>query len=219
MKFFIDSSNIKEIEEFAKLGFIEGCTTNPKIFSKDSVKDFKQTVLKICEIVDGPVSIETVATDVEGMVKQALELSSLNEKIVIKLPALKEGWEALKILKEKYPYVKTNMTICYTISQVLISAKLKSDYISIFYNRIKDVGGDPVRVIQTSKRILEKNGSNSKIIVGSIRKPEDVEDVASAGADIVTVTPEILRAIISNENTKKTLEEFLDAWNKAKIKI
>ncbi len=219
MKIFIDSGNINEIRKFVEIGIVDGCTTNPKILSRDlqNPEEFLDKLVEIAEIVKGPVSIEVTSNDLEEMVKQAVEFSDFHRNFVIKLPALPEGYAALKILKEKYPWVRTNVTACYTAVQVFLASKLGSDFASIFYNRIKDIGGDPIKVIKDSLAILKSNNLDTQIIVGSIRKLDDVVEVAKTGVHIITIPTRILEQMVSFEPTKRTIEEFLRFWSKGKL--
>ena len=215
MEIFIDTASVKEIKEFLPWGVISGVTTNQKIFSCEKGINFKDRVKEILSVIDAPLSIEVTKTNEsdEAMVAEAKEYSSWSPKnIVIKVPMFGNGRGltlANKLHKEK---IKTNVTCLITANQVMLAALCGATYASIFYCRVRDAGGDPVKVIQDSKRIIEESGSQTKIIVGSIRKPEDVAEAAAAGAHIITITPKVLLQMPFHQKTEDTIKEFDQAW-------
>lgn len=210
VKFFIDSSKINEIKEFKKWGVFSGVTTNQKILADDGCKDkeeMKERIIEIAELA-GPTSIEVFATDTEGMVKEAEEYASWHENIVVKIPANEEGLKAISILKKRD--IKTNFTACISPTQAILGAMAGATYVSFFYGRIGDCGFDPDTVINSAHSVFFDY--NTKIIVGSIRSLLDVIQSIKAGADIITITPPILKKLIENAKTKETVKEFLDSW-------
>ena len=215
VEFFIDTASIEEIRKFLPWNIISGTTTNQKIFSCEKGINFKDRVQEILSVIDAPLSIEvtkTYASD-EVLVAEAKEYSSWNPKnIVIKVPMWGNGRGlvlASKLHKEK---IKTNVTCLITTNQVVLAALAGATYASIFFCRVRDAGGDPVKVIQDSRRIIEESGSQTKIIVGSIRKPEDVAEAAAAGAHIITITPKVLLQMPFHQKTEDTIKEFDQAW-------
>ena len=215
MEIFIDTASVKEIKEFLPWGVISGTTTNQKIFSCEKGINFKDRVKEILSVIDAPLSIEVTKTNEsdEAMIAEAKEYSSWSPKnIVIKVPMFGNGRGlvlANKLHKEK---IKTNVTCLITANQVMLAALSGATYSSIFYCRVRDAGGDPVKVIVDSKRILEESNSKTKIIVGSIRKPEDVAEAAAAGAHIITITPKVLLQMPFHQKTEDTIKEFDQAW-------
>ena len=215
MEIFIDTASVKEIKEFLPWGVISGTTTNQKIFSCEKGINFKDRVKEILSVIDAPLSIEVTRTNEsdEALVAEAKEYSSWCPKnIVIKVPMFGNGRGlvlASKLHKEK---IKTNVTCLITANQVMLAALSGATYASIFYCRVRDAGGDPVKVILDSKRILEESGLKTKIIVGSIRKPEDVAEAAAAGAHIITITPKVLLQMPFHQKTEDTIKEFDQAW-------
>jgi transaldolase len=215
MEIFIDTASVKEIKEFLPWGVISGTTTNQKIFSCEKGINFKDRVKEILSVIDAPLSIEVTKTNEsdEALVAEAKEYSSWSPKnIVIKVPMFGNGRGlvlASKLHKEK---IKTNVTCLITANQVMLAALSGATYASIFYCRVRDAGGDPVKVILDSKRILEESGLKTRIIVGSIRKPEDVAEAAAAGAHIITITPKVLLQMPFHQKTEDTIKEFDQAW-------
>jgi transaldolase len=220
MEIFIDTASIKEIKDFLPWGIITGVTTNQKIFSCEKGINFKDRVQEILSAIDAPLSIEVTKTDEsdEAIVAEAKEYASWNPKsIVIKIPMWANGRGvvlATKLHKEK---IKTNITCLITTNQVTLAALTGATYASIFFCRVRDAGGDPVKVIQDSKRIIAQSNSPTKIIVGSIRKPEDVAEAAAAGADIITITPKVLAQMPFHQKTEDTIKEFDQAWLEFKV--
>jgi transaldolase len=215
MEIFLDTASVKEIKEILPWGVISGITTNQKIFSCEKGINFKDRVQEILGVIDAPLSIEVTKTNEsdEALVAEAKEYSSWNPKnIVIKVPMFGNGRGLIIANKLHKENIKTNITCLITTNQVALAALAGATYASIFYCRVRDSGGDPVKVIQDSKRIIEESNSTTKIIVGSIRKPEDVAEAAAAGAHIITITPKVLLQMPFHETTEKTIAEFDEAW-------
>jgi transaldolase len=215
MEIFIDTASVKEIKEFLPWNLISGVTTNQKIFSCEKGVNFKDRVQEILSIIDAPLSIELTRTgdSDEALVAEAKEYSSWNPKnIVIKVPMFGDGRGLVLAGKLHKAKIKTNLTCLITTNQVMLAALVGATYASIFFCRVRDAGGDPVKVIQDSKRILEKIKSPTKIIVGSIRSPDDVAQAAAAGADIMTITPKVLLQMPFSQKTEDTIKEFDQAW-------
>ena len=213
MEIFIDSSDLKEIEEIMKWGIISGATTNPKILTNDkcSKVEFKKRIIKIIDIIKGPVSVEVTSDDFDEMVKQAVDFSKWHRNIVVKIPM---GINGLKAVKELSPMIKTNVTACMSSNQCILAAMSGATYTSIFFGRIGDMGYDPTQVIRDTTRIFRENHFRTKIIIGSIRTVKDVLDSMLAGGDIITITPDILRKLPINPMTKETIDQFNELWKK-----
>ncbi len=214
MEIFLDTANIDEIKAILPWGVISGLTTNQKIFSCEKGVNFKERVLAILKLVNGPVSIEvtkTTGADQE-LIDEAKEYASWGSNIVIKIPMWSDG-KGLRIAsKLKELGIKTNITCLMSTNQMMLASKVGATYASLFYNRVKDSNEDPVRVIKETRKIIEENGSPTKIIVGSIRKPEDVCEAAVAGAHVVTVPYKILVQMPFHQKTEDTIKEFDAAW-------
>jgi transaldolase len=215
MEIFIDTANLKDIQSVLPWGVISGVTTNQKIFSNEKGVNFKDRVQEILSVIDAPLSIEVTKTNDtdEVIVAEAKEYSNWNPKnIVIKIPMFGSG-RGLKLStllnREK---IKTNVTCLMATNQVLLAALSGATYASIFFCRIRDAGGDPVTVIKESKRIIDENHLTTKIIVGSIRTPDDVAQAAAAGAHIITITPKVLLQMPFHPKTEDTIKEFDQAW-------
>lgn len=219
MEIFLDTASVEEIRAILPWGIASGVTTNQKIFLREKGVNFKDRVLEILSLVNGPLSVEltkTVGSD-EELLEEAREYSGWNPKnIVIKVPMWGDG-RGLKIInrlsKEK---IKTNATCMVTANQVLLAAKAGATYTSIFYNRVKDSGGDPQKVVQESRAIIDMGGWGSKIIVGSIRRPTDVIEAAVSGAHVITIPYKILVQMPWHWKTEATIKEFDQAWQEFK---
>jgi len=214
MEIFLDTASIEEIKAVLPWGIISGVTTNQKIFSREKGINFKQRVQEILSLVNGPLSIEltkTSGTD-EELVEEAQEYASWSPNIVIKVPMWGDG-RGLRIARKlKELDIKTNMTCMMTTNQVLLATKVGATYASIFFNRVKDSGGDPMKVIRESRQIIDKGGFETKIIAGSIRRPSDVTEAAIAGAHIVTIPYKIIVQMPWHWKTEETIKEFDRYW-------
>lgn len=215
--FFIDSSDIKEIKEIASWGIVSGVTTNPKILSSDKVEDIEGRIKEIADVVDGPISVEVFSENLEEMIAEAKKYSQWHPNVIIKIPVL--NGESLKTISElKSRDIKINATACMSLNQAVAAALAGANYISLFYGRIGDCGYDPFEVIKETAETF-KNSPNlreAKIIVGSMRAVLDINKSILAGADIVTVTPPLLRKMILNPQTTETIKEFEESWKKFK---
>jgi len=211
MKFFIDTANLEEIRKAKELGLLDGVTTNPSLVSKEG-REFKPLIKEICDIVDGPVSAEVVSTDADGMVKEARELSKLADNIVVKIPLVKEGLKAVKILSVEG--VKVNVTLCFSAVQALMAAKAGATYISPFVGRLDDIGHIGMEIVEQILSIYENYGYDTEVIVASIRNPLHVLDAALMGADIATIPFKVMEQLIRHPLTDIGLERFLADWKK-----
>ena len=213
MKFFIDTANIEEIKSANDLGLLDGVTTNPSLVAKEG-REFKELIKEICNIVDGPVSAEVVSTDMEGMIKEARDLVKIADNIAVKIPLIKEGLKAVKILSQEG--IQTNVTLCFSPLQALMAAKAGASYISPFVGRLDDISHRGMELIEQIATIYGNYGYETEIIVASVRNPLHVLDAALMGADIVTTPYKVMEQFIKHPLTDIGLEKFLADWNKMK---
>ena len=215
MKFFLDTANLEEIREATSLGLLDGVTTNPSLIAKENAES-KKRIVDICEIVQGPVSAEVVATDVEGMCREGRELAKLHPWVVVKLPTIKNGLKAAKILIAEG--IKINMTLVFSPAQALLVGKVGATYVSPFLGRLDDiahVGMDLVRDIVT---IYRNYSYQTQVLAASLRSPLHVVDAAKAGAGVATMPFKVFDQLFKHPLTDRGLEQFLKDWEKAKVK-
>jgi transaldolase len=212
MKFFIDSANIDEIREAAGLGILDGVTTNPSLVAREG-KDFRQLLDEILAIVDGPVSAEVVATDQEGILREAHELAKIHENIVIKVPLIREGLKAVRRLSDEG--IKTNVTLCFSPTQALLAAKAGATYISPFVGRLDDISIDGMELIEQIVTIYGNYNYGTQVLVASIRHPLHVLQAGLLGADVATIPFKIIDQMFAHPLTESGLQRFLDDWKKS----
>jgi transaldolase len=213
MKFFIDTANLDEIKEAASIGILDGVTTNPTLLSKEKGKgDFKTILKNICEVVDGPVSAEVVATEAEGMVKEAEKLAQLHKNIVIKIPICKEGLKAIKILNSKG--IRVNCTLVFSPIQALLAAKAGASFVSPFVGRLDDASHVGMDVVEDIVTIFENYEVATEVIVASVRNPLHVVEAAVMGADIATIPFKVINQLIKHPLTDVGMKRFLEDWKK-----
>lgn len=211
MEIFIDTANTKEIKEAISMGIIDGVTTNPTLIARES-RPAKDLLKEICSLVPGPVSAEVISLDAEGMVKEAEELARVAENIVIKIPLVREGLKAVKILVAQG--IKTNVTLCFSCSQALLAAKCGADYISPFVGRLDDISEPGMDLIKDIRAIYKNYGFKTKIIVASVRNPLHVVDAALMGADVATVPFAVIEQLIKHPLTDIGIQRFLEDYKK-----
>jgi len=211
MKIFIDTANIKEIKEAVSLGVIDGVTTNPSLISKENRASI-DLLKEICSLVSGPVSAEVISLDADGMIREARELARLAKNIVIKIPLVKEGLKAVKVLSSEG--IKTNVTLCFSASQALLVAKTGADFVSPFIGRLDDISQVGMDLIKDIKTIYKNYGFKTEIIVASIRNPIHVVDAALMGADIATVPFTVIEQLIKHPLTDIGIQRFLEDCKK-----
>ena len=211
MKFFLDTANIEDIKKAVDWGVVDGVTTNPTLISKEGA-DFESRIIEICEVVKGPVSAEVVSTDFEGMLKEAVSLSKLNEYVVVKIPMTMEGIKAVKKLSSLG--IKTNVTLVFSPNQALLAAKAGATYVSPFIGRLDDISHDGLLLLDSIKKIYDAYSFSTQIIAASIRHPYHVREAAMMGIDIATIPFTILEKLFMHPLTEKGLARFLDDWNK-----
>jgi len=211
MKFFVDTAMIEEIKEANDWGILDGVTTNPTHISNQELP-FKEVVEKICSIVDGPISVEAVSLDAAGMIKEARELVKIHDNIVVKIPLIKEGIKAIKVLSSEG--IKTNATLNFSPTQALLAAKVGATYVSPFVGRLDDVSHSGMELVRQIRTIYDNYGYCTQIIVSAARHPMHVLEAALAGADVTTMRYEIMDKLFGHPMTDIGLEQFLKDWEK-----
>lgn len=209
MKFFVDSADISSIKEIKEMGLVDGVTTNPSIIAKEG-KDFKETIIKICEITEGPVSAEVVGTKAEDMIKEAYELSDWAKNVVVKIPMTEEGLKAVAVLSKAG--IKTNVTLIFNVTQALTAMKAGATFISPFLGRLEDIGTDSFSLIRSCRSIIDTYGYETEIIGASVRSLKHVEDLAVLGCDIATVPPALFSDMVKHPLTDRGIEQFEKDW-------
>lgn len=213
MEIFLDTANINEISQILKWGIIDGITTNQKIFLNEKGIDFKARIKDICKLVEErPVSVESNGSTLEKILRDARTFSKIADNVVPKVPMTKDGsgLEAVSILSKEG--IKTNVTLMMNFNQLMLATKAGATYVSLFYNRAKDAGEDAVGIIKDITNWINFNKYKTKLIVGSIRKPDDVMDAARAGAHVITIPYKIIITLPFHKKTEETIEEFDKAW-------
>lgn len=213
MKIFLDTANIEKIKKGVEWGIVDGVTTNPTLISKEG-KPFEETIKEICQIVQGPVSAEVISLDWEGMVKEARELSKIDEHVVIKIPMTPDGIKAVKILSSEG--IKTNVTLVFSANQALLAAKAGATYVSPFIGRLDDAGNDGLKLLEEIMTIYENYAIETEIIAASIRHPMHVLEAALIGVDIATVPFDVLEKMFKHSLTEVGIKRFLEDWEKYK---
>jgi len=211
MKLFIDSADINEIKEAADMGVLDGVTTNPSLVAKTG-RSFDEVAKEILEFVDGPVSLEVVSTDFDGMIKEAHDLVKLGDNVVIKIPLITEGLKATKALADEG--VNVNMTLCFSPMQALLAAKAGAAYISPFVGRLDDISQPGMELIQQIVDIYSNYAFTTEILVASIRNPIHMLESAQMGADVATVPFKVIDQLMKHPLTDIGLEKFLADWEK-----
>jgi len=213
MKFFIDTANINEIREAAALGILDGVTTNPSLVAKEG-KPFKETILSICDAVNGPVSVEVVATDAGTMCKEGQDYAKWHKNVVVKLPTTRDGIKACKCLSEQG--IKINMTLCFSPTQALLVAKAGGSYVSPFVGRLDDISQNGMDLIRQIVQIYKNYGYPTQVLTASVRHPLHVVEAALAGSHVATIPFKVLDMMFNHPLTDRGLAQFLKDWEKAK---
>jgi transaldolase len=217
MKLFVDTGDIEEVRKAADWGILDGVTTNPSLIAK-SGKGFRETVLKICDLVPGgAISAEVVATDYDTMLKEALEIASWHPQIVVKVPLIEPGISLVKTLSDKG--IRTNVTLVFSVSQALMAAKAGATFISNFVGRVDDISDDGMRAVADTVSMVDTYGFESEVLVASVRHPLHVVQAIEAGAHISTMPYKILQMLFKHPLTDIGLQRFLDDWNAAGLSI
>jgi transaldolase len=211
MKFYLDTANIKEIEEGARLGLIDGVTTNPSLVAKEG-RSFKETLRDICHLVDGPISAEVVEVEAEAMIKEGRELAKIHPNIVVKVPLIMEGLRATKALAAEG--IKVNVTLCFSPTQALLAAKAGAWCVSPFIGRLDDISSDGMTLIEQIVAIYDNYQFETQVLVASVRSPQQVAAAALAGGHICTMPYSVFQQLVKHPLTDLGLKKFLSDWEK-----
>lgn len=215
MKFFIDTANLDQIREAQDLGVLDGVTTNPSLMAKEGItgKDnIYKHYRKICDIVDGDVSAEVIATDFEGIIKEGEELAELHEQIIVKVPMIKDGIKAIKYFSDKG--IKTNCTLVFSAGQALLAAKAGATYVSPFIGRLDDISTDGLNLIAEIRLIYDNYEFETQILAASVRHTMHVIDCAKLGADVMTGPLSSIEGLLKHPLTDIGLAKFLEDFKK-----
>jgi len=211
MKFFVDTANIKEIEDLVPTGFVDGVTTNPSLIAKQG-DDMAETIKAICSLVSGPVSAEVTATELPEMINEGKYLASLAKNVAVKVPLTVSGLKACKALREQGTMV--NVTLCFSAAQALLAAKAGASFISPFVGRLDDIGEKGMDLVEDIVVMYENYGFDTEVLVASVRTKQHVIDAAVIGAHVVTLPPKVIYELYDHPLTDKGLKAFLDDWSK-----
>lgn len=215
MKFFIDTANLDQIKEAQALGILDGVTTNPSLMAKEGITGAANILSHykaICEIVDGDVSAEVIATDFEGMILEGMELANLHPQIVVKVPMIKDGIKAIKYFTDHD--IRTNCTLVFSVGQALIAAKAGATYVSPFIGRLDDVSTDGIHLIEEIRLVFDNYGFQTQILAASVRHTMHIVDCAKVGADVMTGPLSAILGLIKHPLTDIGLAQFLADYQK-----
>ncbi|SNZ15042.1 fructose-6-phosphate aldolase [Hydrogenobacter hydrogenophilus] len=211
MQFFLDTGNVDEIKQALEWGILDGVTTNPTLIAKTG-RSFMEVAKEIVKLVDGPVSLETVSLNAEGMIKEGRMLAELGDNVVVKIPMTPEGVKAIQVLESEG--IPVNVTLIFSPAQALIAAKAGATFVSPFIGRLDDISGEGMKLIREVKTIFDNYDIDTQIIVASVRHPMHVVEAALIGADICTMPFEVMKKLFNHPLTDKGLEQFLKDWEK-----
>ena len=212
MQIFIDSADLAAVERAAATGLVDGVTTNPSLIAQ-SQGDFYSTLERVCELVPGPISAESVAEDAETMLAEGLKLAQVAANIVVKLPLTVDGLKVCRQLAARD--IKTNVTLCFSPNQALLAAKAGATYISPFIGRIDDSGVDGLQLIESIREIYDNYGFETQLLAASIRSPLHVSECARLGADVVTIPPKVFWQLYEHPLTAKGIASFAADWQRS----
>ncbi|MFQ6039061.1 MAG: fructose-6-phosphate aldolase [Candidatus Aminicenantales bacterium] len=211
MKIFLDTANVAQIKEAASWGILDGVTTNPTLVSKEKA-GFEDLIRTICDIVTGPVSVESVSTQADDIVKESRQLARLADNVVVKVPICVEGLKAIKVLAREG--ISVNTTLIFSPIQALLAAKAGARYVSPFVGRLDDISHEGMTLVEEIVTIFDNYGMDTEIIVGSIRHPLHVVETALTGADIATMPFGVLEKLVKHPLTDVGIKKFLEDWKK-----
>lgn len=213
MKIFLDTANLEQIKEAASWGLLDGVTTNPTLVSKENMK-FEDLIKKICSVVPGPVSVESVSTTAKDIIKEGRGLAKLADNVTVKIPICLEGLKATKVLSSEG--IKINTTLIFSSNQAILAAKAGTAFVSPFIGRLDDISHEGMNLVDEIVAIFNNYGFETEIIVASIRHPLHVVEAALAGADIATIPFSVLDKMVKHPLTDIGMEKFLKDWGKVK---
>lgn len=211
MKFFVDTAEIDEIAELNDLGMVDGVTTNPSLIMK-SGRDIIEVTKEICDLVSGPVSAEVVATQANEMIAEGRKLAEIAENIAVKLPLTWDGLKACKVLSSEGKMV--NVTLCFSVNQALLAAKVGATFISPFIGRLDDVNIDGMDLIADIRQVYDNYGYETQILAASIRTVNHVTQSALIGADVITAPQKVIKSLVNHPLTDQGLAQFMSDWAK-----
>ena len=214
MHIFLDTANIDQIRQAARLGLISGVTTNPSLVAKEGSSNLKSRILEICSIVDGSVSVEVLSLDAEGMIREAREIAAWHRNVTVKIPVSEAGYEAISVLSKEN--IKTNLTLCFSPTQTLLGARAGATYVSPFVGRLDDIGHHGMDVVSETVEIFTKYNLTTQVIAASIRHPLHVLEAAKAGSHIATVPYDVLMKMMKHPLTDIGIARFIEDWKKVK---
>jgi len=209
MEIFIDTANVSAIRKFARIGIVDGVTTNPALIASEG-RDFREVIDEICSIIDGPVSAEVISLDAASMIREGRLISKIHPNIVVKIPATPAGLEAVNILSQEG--VKTNVTVLYTTNQALLAAKVGATYVSPFIGRLDVTSTSGTELIREISTVFNNYNFTTKILAASMRNCIYVKHAALAGAHVATIPPGVLEQMMLSELTALGIEGFLTEW-------
>jgi transaldolase len=212
MKFYLDTANVKEIQEGVTLGLVDGVTTNPSLVAKEG-RNFKEVLLEICNMVDGPISAEVVALEAEAMVREGRELANVHKNVVVKVPLIPEGLKATKKLAAEG--IRVNVTLCFSPTQALLAAKAGAWCVSPFIGRLDDVSSDGMQLIRQIVTIYKNYDFKTLVLVASVRHPQHVVEASLAGGHICTMPYAVFQQLVKHPLTDLGLKKFLADWESA----
>ena len=210
MKIFLDTANVKEIQEAASLGLLDGATTNPSLVSKEG-RSFREALLEICKLVDGPISAEVVSVEADAMVKEGRELAKIHKNIVVKCPLIPEGLKATKQLASEG--IRVNVTLCFSPTQALLAAKAGAWCVSPFIGRLDDISSNGMELIRQIVTIFRNYDYKTLVLVASVRHPQHVAEAALAGGHICTMPYAVFQQLFKHPLTDIGLKKFLADWS------
>jgi transaldolase len=216
MKIFIDSGNLKDIQALVPLGIIDGITTNPSLLAKES-GDYREILKKVCDLVQGPVSAEVVATDFDGMMREGRDLAKIDKHIVVKVPFTRDGVKACKTLSGEG--IRVNVTLVFSPAQALLAAKVGATFVSPFVGRLDDVATSGMSLIHEIVEIFSNYEFPTEILVASTRGPMHIVEAARMGADICTCPPAVIDSLFNHPLTDVGLKKFIADWEKAQAQL
>ncbi len=215
MKFFIDTANLAQIKEAQDLGILDGVTTNPSLMAKEGItgaNNILKHYVDICNIVDGDVSAEVIATDFEGMVREGEALADLHPQIVVKIPMIKDGIKAIKYFSDHG--IKTNCTLVFSVGQALLAAKAGASYVSPFIGRLDDISTDGLNLIDEIRTVYDNYGYETEILAASVRHTMHIVECAKLGADVITAPLSAILGLLKHPLTDSGLAQFLADYKK-----
>lgn len=212
MNLYVDTAAVDAIEEFVSMGVIDGVTTNPSIIA-DTGQTYRDVVTTIDETIDGPIFAQVLAEDVDGMVEEGRMYQSWGDSVVVKIPATREGFEALHRLRQEE--IPAGITVVFSVEQVMLAAKNDATFVAPYVGRMEDAGDDGVGTVERIQALVDRYGFNTEVLAASIRTTNHATGCYAAGVDAITMGPDILSAHVSTHETTESVEGFTAAWESA----